>query len=105
MSYQNPAEPAKGQRRTGLLVLGLILLIGGLAAGAILYVSSDRQYEDAVEKLQRAPIGCETEFDFTGTGTFVFYTETVGEIGEISGDCENTDTDYEHGDDRVRVSL
>lgn len=105
MSYQIAPEQAKGPRRTGLLVLGLILLIGGIAAGIVLVLSSDSKSEEAVKNLQRAPIGCDTEFDFTGTGTFIFYTETVGQIGDISGDCENTDTDYDHGDDRVRVSL
>ncbi|MEO6123377.1 MAG: hypothetical protein ABIR32_06675 [Ilumatobacteraceae bacterium] len=105
MLYQNAPEPAKGSRRTGLLVVGFILLIGGVAAGIVLYLSSDSQAQDAVKNLQRAPIGCDTEFDFTGTGTFIFYTESVGKIGDLRGDCENTGTDYDHGTDRIRVSL
>lgn len=104
MSYQI-ANPAKGSRRKGLLAVGIVLLVGGVGTGAALFVASGSQYEDAVGKLQRAPVGCDTEFDFTGTGTFVFYTETKGEVGKIRGDCENAEKDYDHGDGRVRVSL
>lgn len=106
MSYQNPIEPAKGARRKGLLGLGIVVLLGGVGAGAALFVTSSSQYEEAVQNLQRAPVGCDTEFDFTGTGTFVFYTETKGSIGEIRGDCENTDNDYDSSDDgRRQVTL
>ncbi len=105
MSYQIATEPARGGRRKGLLVFGLIIFLGGLGAGAALFVTSSSQYEDAVKNLQRAPVGCDTEFSFTGTGTFIFYTETKGTVGEIRGDCENTDTDYDHGDGRIRVNL
>jgi len=105
MSYQNANQPAKGGRRKGLLILGLLLLVGGVGAGVALFVISGSQYKEAVKNLQRAPVGCDTEFNFTGTGTFVFYAETKGSVGEIRGDCENTDTDYDHGDDSVRVTL
>lgn len=105
MSYQSAIPPAKGSRRKGLLAVGVVVLVGGVGAGAALFVISGSQYESAVEKLQRAPVGCDTEFDFTGTGTFVLYTETKGEVGEIRGDCENAGRDYDHGDGRVRVSL
>ncbi|MEO7398895.1 MAG: hypothetical protein ABIW84_10050, partial [Ilumatobacteraceae bacterium] len=105
MSLQNPPESAKGARRKGLLWFGILVLLGGVGTGAALFVTSGAQYEDAVKSLQRAPVGCDTEFDFTGTGTFVFYTETKGVIGDIRGDCENTDTDYDSGGERVRVTL
>ena len=106
MSYQNPTGSAvKGSRRTGLLVFGILVLIVGVGVGLVMFLTAGSQEEDAIENLQRAPVGCDTEFEFTGTGTFVFYTETIGRIGELDGDCENTDTDYDSGDDRVRVSL
>ncbi len=106
MSYQNPIEPTKGARRKGLLGLGIVVLLGGVGAGAALFVTSSSQYEEAVENLQRAPVGCDTEFDFTGTGTFVFYIESKGSIGEIRGDCDNTDTDYDSSDEgRRQVTL
>jgi hypothetical protein len=104
MSYQNAAQPAKGPRRKGLLALGIVLLVGGVGTGAGLFVASGSQYDEAVKNLQRAPVGCDTEFDFTGTGTFIFYTESKGAIGEIRGDCQNTETDYDH-DGRIRATL
>ena len=97
MSFQvPPTPPAKGARRGGLLGLGVVLLLGGVGTGAALYITSDSQYEDAVKNLQRAPVGCDTEFRFSGTGTFIFYAESKGKIGDLRGDCENTDTDYSH---------
>ena len=98
--------PSKGLRRTPLLIVGVILVVGGIGAGVALWVLSGSRYEEAVKNLQRAPVGCDTEFNFTGTGTFIFYTETKGEVGELRGDCANTGTQYDHGgDSRVRVSL
>lgn len=105
MSYQMQTPPAKGSRRKGLLLLGVLLLLAGLGAGAALYVTSGTQYEDAVKNLQRAPVGCDTEFNFSGTGTFIFYAESKGKIGDLRGDCENTGTDYDHGDGRIRADL
>jgi len=105
MSFQvQPTPPAKGARRGGLLGLGIVLLLGGVGTGAALFVTSSSQYEDAVKNLQRAPVGCDTEFNFTGTGTFIFYAESKGKVGDLRGDCENTDTDYNH-DGRISVDL
>lgn len=96
MSFQlQPTTPAQGPRRGGLLGLGVVLLIAGVGAGVALFLASGSQYDDAVKSLQRAPVGCDTEFDFTGTGTFIFYAETKGEIGDLRGDCDNAGTDYE----------
>jgi len=84
----------------------LVLLIGGIAAGIGLFVVSGSQYEQAVKDFQRAPVGCDTEFTFTGTGTFIFYTETTGAVGDLRGDCDNANRDYERdADDRPRVTL
>lgn len=105
MSYQNATEPVKGSRRKGLLGLGVVLLVGGVGAGAALFVVGGSRYDEAVTNLQRAPVGCDTEFKFKETGTFVFYTETKGTVGKIPGSCPNTETDYEHGSSRVRVTL
>jgi hypothetical protein len=106
MSFQAQPTPAKGSRRTGLLVFGLLVLIGGVGAGIGLFLASGTQYEDAVKGLQRAPVGCDTEFDFTGTGTFYFYAESKGSVGDLRGDCENTGTDYSRNDvPRVDLTL
>src|SRR4051794_26188702 len=97
MSFQvQQPPPAKGPRRSGLLVLGIVLLLGGIGTGAALFVTSNSQYEDAVKNLQRAPVGCDTEFNFTGTGTFIFYAESKGKVGDLRGDCENAGTNYDH---------
>lgn len=105
MSYQMQTPPAKGSRRKGLLLLGVLLLLAGLGTGAALFVTSGSQYQDAVKSLQRAPVGCDTEFNFSGTGTFIFYAESKGKIGDLRGDCVNTGTDYSHGAGRIRVDL
>ncbi|CAB4885798.1 unannotated protein [freshwater metagenome] len=82
-------------RRRDLLMVALVLLIGALGAGAVIMMRAASQYSGAVVHLQRAPVGCDTEFDFTGTGTFTFYVETAGRIGALRGDCPNTETAYE----------
>jgi hypothetical protein len=106
MSYQAQPAPAKGSRRSGLLGLGIVLLLGGVGAGAALFVVSGSQYQDAVKNLQRAPVGCDTDFNFTETGTFTFYTETKGKVGSLRGDCANSDTSYNHDQSsRVQVDL
>lgn len=91
---QSAATPVKGARRKGSLGVGLLLLLGGVGGGAALLATSTSQYKEAVTKLQRGPVGCETDLDFTGTGTFTMYIETKGKIGSLHGDCENTDTQY-----------
>ena len=97
MSYQIETPAAvKGPRRKGLLGLGILLLLGGVGAGAGLYVTSTSRYESAVKNLQRAPVGCDTQFTFTGTGTFLFYTEIKGKVGKVHGDCANADATYDH---------
>ncbi|MCU1396465.1 MAG: hypothetical protein JWM34_4893 [Ilumatobacteraceae bacterium] len=104
MSFQVQPPPAKGARHKGLLVLGIVLLVGGIGAGVALFVAAGSQYSDAVKSLQRAPVGCDTEFDFTGTGKFIFYAETTGKVGDLRGDCDNTGTSYHH-DGKVTVDL
>ena len=105
MSYQNQSAPVRGARRKGLLALGVILLIGGVGTAVALFVASGSKYQEAVEALQRAPVGCDTEFEFKETGTFVFYTESKGEVGEIDGDCENADDTYNHRSGEIDVTL
>lgn len=107
MSDQPAAVPPKAPRRTGLLALGLLVLIGGIGAGAAMALRASSQYTDAVTRLQRAPVGCDTQFDFTGTGTFTFFIETKGKIGTLRGDCANTETSYARrpGKDLPQVTL
>ena len=92
--YQPAAVSAKGARRKGPLLVGLVVLVGGVGAGAGLFVNAGSQYKEAVASLQRAPVGCDTELDFSGTGTFTFYIETKGKVGNLRGDCANADAEY-----------
>jgi hypothetical protein len=69
-------------------ILGIVLVVGGIVGGVALYYMSERRYDDAVDELVRAPVGCDTTLDFSETGTFVVYVETEGEVDEIRGDCD-----------------
>jgi len=95
---QQPAAPftpvpVKGARRTGALVAGIVLLLVGIG-GLVMFISGGKNYEDAVKDLARAPVGCTTSLEFDKTGTFTVYAETTGKIGNVRGDCANSDTDY-----------
>ncbi len=101
MSYQVPAaQPrAKGSRRKGLLLLGIVVLVAGLIGGLAIVGVAQSTYSDAVANLARVPVGCETELDASETASFVVYVETKGEIGDLRGDCDNVGTDYERDDE------
>lgn len=97
---------AKGKRRKALMVLGLVLLLGGLAGGGAILSKSISNYEDAVKALARAPVGCTTTLVFDEPATFTVYTETKGKVGELSGDCEANGSDYSHSGDKLpKVSM
>ena len=100
-------EPtSRSNKRKRFLLLGLASLVVGLVAALGLTIASRNQYADAVGKLQRAPVGCDTEFDFTQTGVFILYLETQGHIGSIRGDCVAAESAYSRTDaNRPRVSL
>jgi hypothetical protein len=89
------SEGAPGGRRTGLIAAGAFILIAGVAAGIVMVAASDKNYDESVQNLARAPVGCVTSLRFDQSGTFTVYVETVGSIGEVRGDCSNTDADYE----------
>jgi hypothetical protein len=100
---QQPASPfapsAPAGRRTGLIAAGALVLAAGVAAGIVMIMASGTNYDEAVENLARAPIGCTTALEFDETGTFTVYVETQGSIGEVRGNCPNTDTDYRFAGD------
>jgi hypothetical protein len=93
-ALQSRPLEARRARRKGPLGLGLLLLLGGLGAGAVLFVNAGSQYKVAVSNLQRSPVGCDTGLNFTSTGTFSFYIETVGSVGDLGGDCVNANRSY-----------
>ena len=101
----NPADPPTKSRRKVLLTLGLASLLVGIGAAVGLTLASKNQYKDGVQKLQRAPVGCDTQLDFSATGTFILYLETKGRIGALPGDCSAANNTYNHTDGRAKVNL
>lgn len=97
-----PAPPGRKRARPLLVSLGVAAVVTGL----ILWIVAGSRYDDAVGDLAPAPVGCETSLDFDDGGTYTFFVETKGRIGEIDGDCASTDREYEYGGDALpRVSL
>ena len=98
--------PSKGGRRAGLIGVGALLIATGVVAGVVLFLASSSNYDEGVRNLARAPIGCTTSLEFDEAGTYTIYVETMGEIGELRGDCPNADRDYEfRGDDLPDVDI
>ena len=98
--------PAKGKRRKGMIVAGLIVLLVGLVGGGAIVGKAMSNYEEAVKSLARAPVGCTTTLVFDKPATFIFYIETKGKLGELGGDCEASGGEYEHAGDKLpKVSL
>ncbi len=99
--------PPPGSGRLSLK-LALAVAGAGLACAVVIWTIAGNRYRDAVEKLQRAPVGCETTFDFTGSGTFVLYIESKGQVPDLEGDCEASNQTYnrrEGGRPRLRLTM
>jgi hypothetical protein len=95
-----------GPTRNWARVLGVLALVVGVVGAIVLWVAASKRYDDAVADLAPAPVGCDTQLDFERTGTYTFFVETAGSVGEIDGDCESDDRDYEFdGDETPRVEL
>jgi hypothetical protein len=91
----------KGRAR----LLGVLALVAGIAGAVVLWLLADKRYDDAVADLAPAPVGCEVTLEFDRTGTYTFFVETVGSVGEIDGDCEADDRQYDIGDEVPDVEL
>jgi hypothetical protein len=87
----------KGRAR----LLGLVALLLGILGALALWWLADERYDDAVADLAPAPIGCDTTLVFDRAGTYTFFVETAGSVGEIDGDCEADDREYDTGDDEA----
>lgn len=105
--FEQPPPPVvsgptpKGERRKGMIILGLIVLVAGVLGGGALVAKSTSNYEDAVKSMARAPVGCTTTLVFDKLGTFTLYIETKGKLDDIGGDCEANGDEYEHAGDRL----
>jgi len=104
MSVPAPPPPApppdvpRGDRRRGLLWIGVGVLVAGLVAGVVLYAMSSSATDDAVKQLARAPVGCTTTLEFERSGTFIIYVETKGSTGDVAGDCPTGGESYDRAD-------
>jgi len=101
-----PSAAASGSAAgKGLLYGGLGLVAAGLVAGIAMYALSGGTEEATVKTFARAPVGCTTTLEFEKRGSFTFYVETKGTLGEVTGDCAQSGS-YERGDDdRARAVL
>ena len=83
---QAPTRPS-GPRRTGLLMVGALVLAVGVIAAALLWFSAERRNDDAIRGLARAAVGCDTTLNFAETGTYLIFVETQGTLDDIDGTC------------------
>jgi 23S rRNA (adenine2503-C2)-methyltransferase len=60
-----PDAPAR--RRTGLVVAGVVTLVAGVLGALGLWLLAEQRYDDGVEALARAPVGCETVVSIEST--------------------------------------
>lgn len=81
------ANARRSRGRGTAAAFGLLLLLGGLVAAGVMYALSSGRHDDAVEDFARAGVGCTTTLDFSETGTFYVYQETVSDFTVPDGDC------------------
>jgi hypothetical protein len=91
--------PTSGSRRRGLIGAGALVVAAGSIAGVVMLLASSSNYDEGVQNLARAPIGCTTSLEFDEAGSYLIYVETTGSVGEMRGDCPNADTDFDLGFD------
>jgi hypothetical protein len=92
---------------SGLVALGGSLIVLGIVVAVVLSVVGRQRYADAVERLARAPVGCDTTLDVADSDTYFVYVETVGTLDERRGGCD-APSSYERDSDRlprVRVEI
>ena len=77
--------PARG--RTGLVVGGVIAVVAGVVGALGLWLLAEQQYDDGVEALARAPVGCETVVSIESTGELLVYAELSGRFDDTTGNC------------------
>ena len=76
-------------------LVGIVAVLLGVVGAIALWLIAGKRYDDAVGSLAPAPIGCATTLVFERTGTYTFFVETKGSVGEIDGDCDNDDRSYD----------
>jgi len=71
-------------------VLGVVLLVGGIATAVALLVLGPRYRDRQIDDLARAAVGCTTPLAFTQTGTFYVYQELDSPAAAGSSTCPAT---------------
>jgi hypothetical protein len=72
----------------GALIGGILAIVGGIVVAIVLFAVADARVDDAVERLARAPSGCDTTLDVDDGGTYLLFVETQGSIDELEGGCD-----------------
>ena len=94
-SYSTPPVDPFGQHaqveatgsRGPRVALGVIIALIGIVTGVVLWFVAEARYDDGVESLARAAVGCDTTLDFTSAGEYLVFVETAGILPEVRGDC------------------
>ena len=100
-----PAPPPARSRRTGLLGLGIAVVVVGAAVGIALVATSGSKETDAIEHLARAPVGCTTTLHVDTPATFLVFVETTGHVDPIDGGCVEQRLTYRHAGRAPTVDL
>lgn len=90
---QVEATGSRGPR----VALGVVIALIGIITGVVLWVVAEQRYDDGVESLARAPVGCDTTLDFASAGEYLVFVETAGVLPAVRGDC-GSDGPFDLGD-------
>jgi hypothetical protein len=98
--------PVADRRRSrrGLVVAGIVVLVAGVVGAAAMWLAAEQRYDDGVNGLARAAVGCETVLDFEEPGEFLLFAETAGSFDDVRGDCTATGT-FQLDTDSPEVSV
>jgi hypothetical protein len=90
----------------GTVLIGLAVVVAGLAGAVALYLLSQQRDDDAIRNLARAPVGCDTTMSFEDTGKFYVYIEHRGTLEKLEGNCDDFPEDYSRdADDQPLVEI
>ena len=80
---QGEATGSRGPR----VAVGVATALIGIVVGVVLWFVAEARYNDGVESLARAAVGCDTTLDFSSAGEYLVFVETAGILPEVRGDC------------------
>ncbi|MEJ7723434.1 MAG: hypothetical protein WKF64_03945 [Ilumatobacteraceae bacterium] len=92
-------------KRKTWTILGVMIALAGVVAGALLWFAASKKYDDAIDSLAPAPVGCDTTLQFDRAGTFFVFAETKGEVDNLDGDCANDEQAYDGSDESLDIVM